>query len=191
MTGDKAILYVADAEEPVRTGTPGAGTVILTAPTAEVAARLAVGLADDGVGTIELCGATGFPWVAEVEEAVQGRARVGAVMYGFESLIDVAGYKERATAGEALTTLFLYVQKGADPAVDRLERQEGASTAVFVAVPEAAAGASVAAELAADVQLIELYGGFGPADTAAVIKAVGERVPVGVAVHPEARPAGA
>ncbi|MER5772524.1 DUF6506 family protein [Streptomyces sp. NPDC001985] len=188
MAGDRAILYVAEPDGPVRTGPEGGGTVIRAVPTEDAAVETAVALVEGGVETIELCGATGFPWAARVGAAVRGRARVGTVAFGFESLIDAARFKERATAGEALTTLFLYLQEGADPAADRLERPDGSSRALFVAVPDPAAGAAVAAELAAEVQLIEVYGGFGPAGTAAVIEAVGGRVPVGAAVHSEPAP---
>ncbi|GLF99890.1 DUF6506 family protein [Streptomyces yaizuensis] len=191
MAGDTAIIFRSgepgDAggpgPAPVRTGPDGAATHILTAPTPAAAAVLAAEYADRGVTTVELCGATGYPWVAEVEAAVRGRARVGTVLYGFESLIGIARYKERATAGEAQRALFVHVQPGADPATDRFVRTEGAGSSTFVAVPEAAAGAAVAAEFAASVQLIELYGGWGPESVAAVIRAVDERVPVGVAVH--------
>ncbi|MFF8955585.1 DUF6506 family protein [Streptomyces sp. NPDC014894] len=182
MTDHRAIIYAGEASEPVRTG----GTVLVTAPSPAAAARLAADLVDGGVDTIELCGATGLPWSAAVEAAVAGRARVGAVLFGFESLTQVARYKERAVAGEALTALFLHVREGADPAVDRLERREGGSRVLFVAIPDAGAGAAVAAGLADEVQLVELYGGFAPHEAAAVIEAVGERVPVGVAVHARA-----
>ncbi|MFF0449767.1 DUF6506 family protein [Streptomyces sp. NPDC004609] len=192
MPGDKAMLFMADATEPVRTGPEGAGTVIAMVPTPTAAAELAAELVEQGVDTIELCGATGFTWVPEVEAAVKGRARVGTVVFGFESLLDVARYKRRATEGESQTALFIHVQEGADPEVDRLEIQEGPSRSLFVAVPRAEDGAAVAAGLADRLDLIELYGGFRPEHASAVIKAVGERVPVGVAVHATApRPDGA
>lgn len=188
MPGEKAIIFRSEATEPLRTGPDGAVTHVLTAPTPAAAAALAAEYVERGVDTVELCGATGYPWAAAVEAAVGGRARVGTVLFGFESLIDVAEYKRRAFAGEAQRELFLYVQPGADPAVDRFVRPEGASTSQFVAVPEPAAGAAVAAEFAADVQLIELYGDWGAPDVAAVIEAVGERVPVGVVAYPHPKP---
>ncbi|MFE0425059.1 DUF6506 family protein, partial [Streptomyces sp. NPDC058953] len=171
-------------------GPPGPPTKTHPPPPPAAAAALAAEYADRGTTTVELCGATGYPWVAEVEAAVRGRARVGTVLYGFESLIDVARYKERAIAGEALRDLFLYVQPGADPAKDRFVRTAGPSTSTYVAVPEASAGAAVAAEFADSVQLIELYGGWDGPSAAAVIRAVDERVPVGVAVHSAPPPAG-
>lgn len=197
MAGDTAIIFRSEEPEdsgapapaPVRTGPDGAATHILTAPTPAAAAALAAEYAGRGTTTVELCGATGYPWAAEVEAAVRGRARVGTVLFGFESLVDVARYKRRATAGEAQRELFLYVQPGADPAKDRFVRPAGPSTSTFVAVPEASAGAAVAAEFADSVQLIELYGGWDGESVAAVIRAVEERVPVGVAVHSAPPPA--
>ncbi|MFH8619575.1 DUF6506 family protein [Streptomyces sp. NPDC017979] len=185
MPGEKAIIFRSEPSEPLRTGPEGAGTHVLTAPTPAAAAALAVEFVERGVDTVELCGATGYPWAAAVEAAVGGRARVGTVVFGFESLLDVAEYKRRASAGEALRELFLYVEPGADPAVDRFVRSEGASTSQFVAVPEPAAGAAVAAEFADGVQLIELYGEWGARDVAAVIAAVDERVPVGAVAYPK------
>ncbi|MER6912682.1 DUF6506 family protein [Streptomyces sp. NPDC000594] len=191
MAGDSAIIFRSGEPgpgdgpppAPVRTGPEGAARYILTAPTPAAAAALAAEYVDRGVTTVELCGATGFPWLAAVEAAVRGRARVGTVLFGFESLLDVARYKQRATDGEPLRQLFLHVQPGADPAEDRFVRVEGPSTSTFVAVPDPSSGAAVAAEFADSVQLIELYGGWDPESAASVIAAVGEGVPVGVAVR--------
>jgi hypothetical protein len=50
-----------------------------------------------------------------------------------------------------------------------------------VPVPDAETAAAVAAELGHDgLDLIELYGGFGPRAAAAVLAATGGQVPVGV-----------
>ncbi|MGW1280658.1 DUF6506 family protein [Streptomyces tsukubensis] len=194
MAADRAIIFrgedAADGGEPlppvVLKGPDGSAVHILTAPDPAAAAALAAEYADRGVTGIELCGATGFPWLAEVEAAVRGRARVGTVLFGFESLLDVARYKERAIAGEVQRALFLYVQPGADPAVDRFVRTVGPNTSTYVAVPEPGAGAAVVAGFVSGFEggpdLIELYGGWDGDAVAAVIGAVDERVPVGVAV---------
>ncbi|MFJ8228823.1 DUF6506 family protein [Streptomyces sp. NPDC094448] len=190
MAGDRAIIFrgedTADGGEPlapvVRRGPDGSAVHILTAPDPASAAALAAEYADRGVTGIELCGATGFPWLSEVEAAVRGRARVGTVLFGFESLIGIARYKERAIAGEAQRALFLYVQPGADPAVDRFVRTAGPNTSTYVAVPEPGAGAAVVSGFTDGADLIELYGGWDGDAVAAVIGAVDERVPVGVAV---------
>ncbi|MEW1546388.1 DUF6506 family protein [Streptomyces tsukubensis] len=194
MAADRAIIFrgedAADGGEPlppvVLKGQDGSAVHILTAPDPAAAAALAVEYADRGVTGVELCGATGFTWLAEVEAAVRGRARVGTVLFGFESLLDVARYKERAIAGEVQRALFLFVQPGADPAVDRFVRTVGPNTSTYVAVPEPGAGAAVVSGFtdgpADGPDLIELYGGWDGEAVAAVIGAVDERVPVGVAV---------
>ncbi|MET8825582.1 DUF6506 family protein [Streptomyces sp. NPDC004610] len=196
MSGDRAIIFRGEGSgesdepgerggsgpAPVRTGPEGSATHILTAPDPATAAALAAEYVDRGVTSVELCGATGYVWTAAVEAAVRGRARVRTVMYGFESLLDVADFKRAAFAGEPLAALFLYIQPGADPAEDRFVRVLGTSTSTYVAVPDPASGAAVAAEFADAVQLIEVYGDWDAESVAAVIGAVGERVPVGVAV---------
>ncbi|QDY79771.1 DUF6506 family protein [Streptomyces qinzhouensis] len=193
MAGDRAIIFraedAADGEAAVppvvSKGSDGTTTHILTAPTPAAAAALAAEYADRGVTRVQLCGATGYPWLAEVEAAVRGRARVDTVLFGFESLLGIARYKERAIAGEAQRDLFLYVLPGADPAEDRFVRTAGPNTSTFVAVPEPGAGAAVvaeSAEFADGLGLIELYGDWDGDAVAAVIRAVDERVPVGIAV---------
>ncbi len=78
----------------------------------------------------------------------------------------------------AVVEAFLFLEPAADPAADRVQR----GRTLFAWVPDAAAAARVADELAgAGVALIELYRGFDLADAAAVIRAVDGRVPVGVA----------
>jgi len=58
--------------------------------------------------------------------------------------------------------------------------EHGDLTTTIVAVPDRAAVVKAAVELVEDgAQLIELCGAFGPVATAQVIKAVGDRVPVG------------
>jgi 6-phosphofructokinase len=69
---------------------------------------------------------------------------------------------------------------GADPA-DRTQRETALTRTAFVPVPDAETAAAVAAELADDgLDLVELYGGFGPRAAAAVLAATGGGVPVGV-----------
>jgi hypothetical protein len=76
---------------------------------------------------------------------------------------------------------FVYLGLGSeDPAKDRAVIEAGGLTTTVVAVPDRASAARVAAELVADgAQSIELCGAFTAADTARVIDAVGDRVPVG------------
>ncbi|MEU5402414.1 DUF6506 family protein [Streptomyces sp. NPDC005963] len=184
MAGDRAIIHVAaGAGGAVRIGDEKSGTHIVAASSVEAAVALAVELVDRGVEDIDLCGATGYTWTAAVEAAVAGRARVSTVLFGFESLTSVADYKERATAGAALTALFVFVQEGVGPAREHFVHHEGDSRSVFVAVSHPDLGAAVAADFADRVQLIELYGGFTAPDVAAVIAAVDGRIPVGVAAR--------
>lgn len=75
---------------------------------------------------------------------------------------------------------FLYVADGCDPARDVSVVDTGSCRTVLVGIGHLEQAPAVAARLAADgVQLIELCGAFGPVGTAAVIEAVGGRVPVG------------
>ncbi len=76
----------------------------------------------------------------------------------------------------------IYAEHGADPSADRIVRSNAAASTTFVAVPDMAVLPAVAADLVANegVELLELCGGIGPLPAAAVIEAVGDRVPVGV-----------
>ena len=170
-----AIIYEGAAGTPVH----GPSTTIVAAPRDQVVPT-ARRLVDAGARRIELCGAMWpLPWAA-VRRELGGRARVGGVMYGFESLEGIAEFKRRFAAGEVLTGAFLYLESGADPAVDR---HEHAGT-TFVAVPDEDAVAGVVAELSdRGVALFELYGGLSAAAAAAAVDAAGGRVPVGVALY--------
>ncbi|MEV0824412.1 DUF6506 family protein [Nonomuraea rubra] len=148
-------------------------------------------LIGEGVDRIELCGAFGAVWHARARRAAGERAEVGAIYYGFESLTGVASYKQRFEAGEVLSEAFLIVHEGADPGKDRIVRKrDGGGRTTLVAVPDETTAAEVAGRLAAELQLIELYGGPGPESAAPVIEAVDAAVPVGVTAWAVAFPAG-
>jgi hypothetical protein len=188
MTTNHVIIYEKAGADPAtdRIVTERAGsrtTLMATDPSAIVAT--AVRAVDDGADRIELCGAVGRRPHAEVLEAVGDRVPVGAVMFRFESLAGVADYQARY-GKEFLHEAFVYRQPGADPAVDRSVREDEHSRSWFVAVPDAATGAEVAARLVdgEGVRLLELYGGFGPAEAARVITAIDARAPVGVPSYP-------
>jgi hypothetical protein len=166
-------------------------SVVAADPSAIVTA--AVDAVDHGADQIELCGGLGRLWHAKVLEAVGDRVPVGAVTYAFESLTGVADYKAR-WGKEFQREAFIYIQPGADPTVDRAETETEDARTYLVAVPDAAAAPAVATQLVDEdgVQLIELYGGFQPGDTARVIEAIDARAPVGVsaaagALTPSAR----
>jgi hypothetical protein len=182
MTVRKAIIAADPAGTRVEFGSDSDRTVILSAPDQAAASRTAAELVDEGVVEIQLCGATGPLWAAEVMRAVGNRARVGTVLYGMESMTSIAEFKDRFEAGERLYEAFILRCDGADPATDRLV--EGRRT--YIAVPDDTAAAKTAAELdtrPGGVQLIELYGGFRPQGTAQVIKATGARVPIGAVYY--------
>lgn len=184
MSFTNTIIYVVAGIRPgadtIETSSEEARTTLVaTDPEHLVAAALDA--VDNGTDRIELCGATGPQWQAKVRAAVGGRVPVGVVMFGFESLTGVADYKARY-GSEFLAEAFLYLQPGSDPTVDRTIRETAYSRSVFVAVPDAASAPAVATELLErdGIQLLELYGGFGPDEAAPVIDAVGARIPVGI-----------
>ena len=71
---------------------------------------------------------------------------------------------------------YLFEHPGADPERDRMVLDSGGVRSLLVAVPGTAAAPAVAAALVRDegAGLIELCGGFGSADVAAVTTAVGD-----------------
>lgn len=68
-------------------------------PSAEAAAEVADELVGQGVELIELCGGFGLDAGAVVSHAVAGRAAVGTVNFGIESLTRAAAYKAKFEAG--------------------------------------------------------------------------------------------
>lgn len=75
---------------------------------------------------------------------------------------------------------YIYGQPGADPAADRFVIERDGQRTTLVPVADESAAAGVAVELVDEgVELIELCGGFGLAEAARVVEAVGGRVPVG------------
>lgn len=184
MSFHNVIIYAVagaqpDADPIVTANDAGRTTIIAADPDHIVAA--AVAATDADADRIELCGATGPVVQAKVRAAVGDRVPVGTVMFGFESLSGVADYKARY-GSEFLGEAFIYVQPGSDPGIDRTVRETEHSRSIFVAVPDAASAPAVAAALVAEdgVRLLELYGGFGPDEGAAVIEAIEARVPVGI-----------
>lgn len=184
MSSNRVIIYERAGADPAGSGIvaehAGTRTTLLARdPSAIVGTAIAA--VDAGADQIELCGALGPVWHAEVLAAVGDRVPVGAVMFGFESLTGVADFKARY-GKEFLKEAFIYLQPGADPAVDRVVTENEYARSWFVGVPDVSAATGVAAQLVdgEGVALLELYGGFGPAGAARVIEAIGGRAPVGI-----------
>ena len=75
---------------------------------------------------------------------------------------------------------YVVVAAGAAPDGERLDRERAGQRRPIVFVPDESAAPRVVADLVADgIELVELYGGFGPTSAAAVSAAIGGRVPVG------------
>ncbi len=64
----------------------GLTTTFVAVPERSAAVEVAADLVDAGAQLIELCGAFGPKWVAEVIEATGGCVPVGGVSYGMESV---------------------------------------------------------------------------------------------------------
>ncbi|OCF83708.1 DUF6506 family protein [Nocardia brasiliensis] len=186
-----AVIYeAAEATDRVVTQWAGGEIMFLAVPGPEVGIELAVSLAKDGVGLIELCGGFGLPGHAAALAAVGGDTPVSAVLYGIESLTAADEFKQRYERGATLRGAFIYLSPEADPETDRVTRRDGMLTTVFAAARSAAQAADIAATLAAEpegLHLIELYGGIGPDWAAAVLDRVGGRVPVGLPCYPPTR----
>lgn len=184
MSSNRVIIYEKAGADPAKdrivTEHAGSRTTLLASDSSGIVAT-AVEAVAGGADLIELCGALGPVWHARVLDAVGQRVPVGASMFGFESLTGVADYKARY-GKEFLHEAFIYIQPGSDPAVDRTVREDEHSRSWFVAVPDVSTGVAVAVELVdgEGVQLLELYGGFGPTGAARVIEAIGGRAPVGI-----------
>jgi hypothetical protein len=59
---------------------------------------VAIEMADRGIELIELDGGFGSLWAARIFEAIGGRAAVGFVSFGIESMERVAAFKQRYEA---------------------------------------------------------------------------------------------
>lgn len=78
--------------------TPHERLTIVFVPTVAAAASVAAELAKQGTELIELCGGFGIEAGAVVSKAVDGRAAVGAVTFGIDSITQAAAYKAKFEA---------------------------------------------------------------------------------------------
>jgi hypothetical protein len=193
MAGNTVVIFEEVGADPtekiVQTDHHGHRMTIVAVPTPESVTAVAVDAVNHGADVVELCGGFGPVWHSKVRHAVNGRAKVGAIGYGFESLTGAASYKERFAAGELLPAAFLYLAPDADPAKDRTVRQDETTRTTFIAVPDTETAAKVARDLVDNegVELIELYGGLGPDGAAAVLDATSGRIPVGLVGYADAQ----
>lgn len=86
-----------------------------------------------------------------------------------------------SSAEPGVAEAYIVVEQGTDPAGERTERDhDGWRRRPIVFVPDESVAPSVAVRLVQEgIDLIELYGGFGPSSAAAVTAAVDGQVPVG------------
>jgi len=158
----------------------GHRTTFVAVPDVSSAPGVARQLADEGFGTIDLCGGIGLVVARQVVDAVGGRLPVGLVAFATESVARSADFRARALAREPRAAAFLVLEAGADPAVDRSVRESGSARLTIVAVPDEDAAADISIELVErGVGLIELYGGFGSATAARLTEAVAGRAAIG------------
>lgn len=68
-------------------------------PSVDTAAVVANELVEQGAELIELCGGFGLDAGSVVSRSVAGRAAVGAVSFGIESITQAAAYKAKFEAG--------------------------------------------------------------------------------------------
>ncbi|PXX54900.1 hypothetical protein DFR70_12241 [Nocardia tenerifensis] len=191
MSNTKAVIYEAVEANPdtdrLVTRWSGGQIVFIAVPGPEVGLQVAVGLAEDGVELIELCGGFGLPLHAAALAAIGDRTPVWAILYGIESLAPAYAFNQRYEQGATQRGAFIYLSPEADPATDRATRQDGTLTTVFAAARNATEAADIAAALAdepAGLHLVELYGGVGPDWAAAVLEKVGGRAAVGLPSYP-------
>lgn len=78
--------------------TPHERLTIVFVPSVEAAAEAAAELVDQGTELIELCGGFGLEAGAIVSKALAGRAAVGAVSFGVDSITQAAAYKAKFDA---------------------------------------------------------------------------------------------
>lgn len=97
--GDRAVIFASAGADPAQDryvfGPPGSRTTIVFVPDPSVVPAIATQLVDDGTVAIEVCGGLGPVPAAAVMEAVEDDVQVGAVMFGFESIVGAADYRQR------------------------------------------------------------------------------------------------
>lgn len=138
-------------------------------------------LAAQGAKLIELCGGISPAWRPKVSAVVGHDVKVSSVTFGIESLQPAAAYNQAFIDGKPPLAAFIILKRDAEPERDRFVTSFPPLDTHFIAVPDGATAAEVAARLAREgFGLIELYGGFSTEDVAEIIQAVDGLAPVGV-----------
>ena len=87
-----AFIFIAPGADPAihraTVETPGVKLTSIGVSTYEEGVAAAVEMADKGCGAIELCGGFGIRGIYLVQEAVKGKARVGAVRFDLHPGLD-------------------------------------------------------------------------------------------------------
>lgn len=178
-----AIIYEGTGADPDRdrmTVLDRGGDSLLIIPVGQVeqVGPLAQRLVNENITAIQLCGGMPARTRAELVAAFEGRAVIGAVTFGIESLERASEYGAAFVRGEPPREAFIIVMAGWEE--KRLHRAFPPQDTTFAIVADDTAAARVAGDLAAaGVGLIEVYGSACSATAAAVIEAVNGRAAVG------------
>jgi Family of unknown function (DUF6506) len=96
---ERAVIFEAPGADPATDryvyAHAGGHITIVAVPSAEAVPAVAEQLVREGVERVDLCGGLGALPAAATIAAVGDRAKVGAVMFGFESLPGAASYRAR------------------------------------------------------------------------------------------------
>lgn len=89
---DAAFIFISSGADPKRdrsvVETPGVRLTTIGVSSYEQGVAAAAEMAEAGCGAIELCGGFGFRGTYLVEQAVKGKARVGAVRFDIHPGLD-------------------------------------------------------------------------------------------------------
>ena len=96
--GDRAVIFASAGADPTRDRyvfeQPGSRMTVVFVPDPSVVPAIATQLVDDGTVAIEVCGGLGPVPAAAVAQAVED-VHVGSVLFGFESIVGAASYRQR------------------------------------------------------------------------------------------------
>lgn len=181
---NKAIIYEGYGAKPndkfVRESSSGRLTIVAIGNPSESVA-VAVGLVNDDVELIELCGYIPLIWKVKIIEAVGDKTKVSSVTFGIESLLLAAAFSKSYDEGNPPREAYIILERGSNAVTDRFEKVFDFQCTTFIPVPNETTAVKVATELAeSGYGLIELYGGFTTAGAAKVIEAAAGRLSVGV-----------